>query len=80
MQFFRRLVDEQALKLEIIVNQKTHHSGEKILQLETAVGAAIKHFGEKAHGLSKTNDYLLDFLILFPRCSKIPFLTRKVMF
>lgn len=37
--------------MEIIVNQKTHESGEKIIQLETAVGAAIKHF-KNAHGIN----------------------------
>ncbi|KAJ3226761.1 UTP-glucose-1-phosphate uridylyltransferase [Clydaea vesicula] len=47
----KRLVDESALRMEIIVNQKTHESGEKIIQLETAVGAAIKHF-KGAHGIN----------------------------
>lgn len=37
--------------MEIIVNQKTHESGEKIIQLETAVGAAIKHF-KGSHGVN----------------------------
>lgn len=37
--------------MEIIVNKKTHESGEKIIQLETAVGAAIKHF-KGSHGVN----------------------------
>lgn len=40
----KRLVEEQALNMEIIVNGKTLDSGEKVIQLETAVGAAIKYF------------------------------------
>ncbi|KAJ3086120.1 UTP-glucose-1-phosphate uridylyltransferase [Quaeritorhiza haematococci] len=47
----KRLVEEQALKMEIIVNQKTLDSGEQVIQLETAVGAAIKHF-DGAHGIN----------------------------
>ncbi|KAJ3155272.1 UTP-glucose-1-phosphate uridylyltransferase [Geranomyces michiganensis] len=47
----RRLVDADALNMEIIVNNKTDSTGEKVIQLETAVGAAIKHF-EKAHGIN----------------------------
>lgn len=39
----KRVLEEQSLSLEIIVNQKTLEN-EKIIQLETAVGAAIKHF------------------------------------
>jgi UTP--glucose-1-phosphate uridylyltransferase len=37
--------------MEVIVNNKTTDSGEKILQLETAVGAAIKYF-EGGHGIN----------------------------
>ena len=39
----KRVLEEQSLSLEIIVNHKTLEN-EKIIQLETAVGAAIKHF------------------------------------
>jgi len=39
------------LNLEIIVNSKTTEAGEKIIQLETAVGAAIKHF-KGGHGVN----------------------------
>jgi UTP--glucose-1-phosphate uridylyltransferase len=42
---------EKELNLEVIVNNKTLDSGEKVLQLETAVGAAIKHF-KNAHGIN----------------------------
>ncbi|KAI9202935.1 UTP--glucose-1-phosphate uridylyltransferase-domain-containing protein [Polychytrium aggregatum] len=47
----KRQVEEQNLNLEIIVNAKTTDTGEKVLQLETAVGAAIKHF-RGAHGVN----------------------------
>ncbi|KAI9193194.1 UTP--glucose-1-phosphate uridylyltransferase-domain-containing protein [Polychytrium aggregatum] len=47
----KRVIEEQSLGMEIIVNTKTLDSGEKIIQLETAVGAAIKHF-EGAHGIN----------------------------
>ena len=40
----KRLVDDQSLKMEIIVNNKSLDNGVKVIQLETAVGAAIKHF------------------------------------
>ncbi len=50
----KRVVDDSALNLEVIVNQKTVEgasSSEKVIQLETAVGAAIKHF-KGAHGIN----------------------------
>ncbi|RUS14535.1 UTP--glucose-1-phosphate uridylyltransferase family [Jimgerdemannia flammicorona] len=47
----KRVLDESTMDLEIIVNNKTTDSGEKVLQLETAVGAAIKHF-KGAHGIN----------------------------
>ena len=47
----KRVVEQQELSLEIIVNNKTADSGEKVIQLETAVGAAIKHFNG-AHGVN----------------------------
>lgn len=37
--------------MEIIVNNKTNDDGVKVLQLETAVGAAIKHFNG-SHGIN----------------------------
>ncbi|KAJ9084296.1 UTP-glucose-1-phosphate uridylyltransferase [Entomophthora muscae] len=47
----KRLVDQKALNMEIIVNHKTAANGDAVIQLETAVGAAIKHF-EGAHGIN----------------------------
>lgn len=47
----KRLLKEQKLDLEIIPNGKTLETGEKVIQLETAVGAAIKHFAG-AHGIN----------------------------
>lgn len=39
-----RVLDEKSLNLEIIVNNKSLSSGLNIIQLETAVGAAMKAF------------------------------------
>lgn len=48
----KRVIEKNQLNLEIIVNPKVYDAtGETIIQLETAVGAAIKHF-EKAHGIN----------------------------
>ncbi|RKP03930.1 hypothetical protein CXG81DRAFT_23487 [Caulochytrium protostelioides] len=47
----KRLLDEDAFNMEIIVNPKTTDNGVKVVQLETAVGAAIKHF-QGAHGIN----------------------------
>ncbi len=47
----KRVVQEHSLSLEVIVNNKTVDTGEKVIQLETAVGAAIKHF-KNAHGVN----------------------------
>ena len=48
----KRVVEKQELDLEIIVNVKTEEkTGEKVIQLETAAGAAIKHF-VNAHGIN----------------------------
>ncbi|WFD07128.1 UTP--glucose-1-phosphate uridylyltransferase [Malassezia vespertilionis] len=40
----KRVVENDELELEIIVNHKSLENGEPVIQLETAVGAAIKHF------------------------------------
>jgi len=40
----KRNVEEQTLHMEIIVNPKTLENGMNVIQLETAVGAAIKSF------------------------------------
>jgi len=47
----KRVIQQKELNLEIIVNPKTMDSGDKVIQLETAVGAAIKHF-QNAHGIN----------------------------
>lgn len=49
----KRLVESDSIKVEIIPNNKTISQGSSdinVLQLETAVGAAIKYFN-KAHGV-----------------------------
>jgi len=40
----KRVLENDELDLEIIVNNKALDNGEAVIQLETAVGAAIKHF------------------------------------
>jgi len=40
----KRVVENDELSLEIIVNNKKTDNGEAVIQLETAIGAAIKHF------------------------------------
>jgi len=40
----KRVMDEDAMNLEIIINNKVTEKGQAIIQLETAIGAAIKHF------------------------------------
>ncbi|KAJ1560775.1 UTP-glucose-1-phosphate uridylyltransferase [Cladochytrium tenue] len=47
----KRVIDDSALNMEIIENVKTTDGGQKVIQLETAVGAAIKHF-IGAHGVN----------------------------
>ena len=48
----KRVLEESSLDLEVIVNQKSmEKTGEKVIQLETAVGSAIKHFRD-AHGVN----------------------------
>ena len=42
---------EEGFELDIIINNKTMDDGTEVLQLETAVGAAIKHF-RNAHGVN----------------------------
>lgn len=44
----KRVIDNDELNLEIIVNNKVTDSGEAVIQLETAIGAAIKHFKNAA--------------------------------
>jgi len=47
----KRVLERDELDLEIIVNNKSLGNGEAVIQLETAVGAAIKHF----HGAKGVN-------------------------
>lgn len=42
---------EEGMELDIIVNNKVTDDGQAVIQLETAVGAAIKHF-KGAHGVN----------------------------
>ncbi|KAL5507109.1 UGP1 [Sanghuangporus vaninii] len=47
----KRVMEEEGMELEIIVNPKNTDDGTPVLQLETACGAAIKHF-RNAHGIN----------------------------
>ncbi|KAJ6625501.1 UTP--glucose-1-phosphate uridylyltransferase [Mycena sp. CBHHK59/15] len=47
----RRVMDNEGMELEIIVNPKVTERGDAVIQLETAAGAAIKHF-KNAHGIN----------------------------
>lgn len=40
----KRVIESRELAMEIIINPKTTDDGVGVIQLETAVGAAIKHF------------------------------------
>ncbi|KAI5123641.1 hypothetical protein M0805_001674 [Coniferiporia weirii] len=47
----KRVMEEEGMELEIIINPKTTDDGQPVIQLETAAGAAIKHF-KNAHGIN----------------------------
>jgi len=47
----KRVLENKELDLEIIVNAKNTTNGASVIQLETAVGAGIKHF-KGAHGIN----------------------------
>jgi len=47
----KRVMETEGLELEIIVNNKVADDGTPVLQLETAIGAAVKHF-KNAHGIN----------------------------
>jgi UTP--glucose-1-phosphate uridylyltransferase len=47
----KRIMEDEGLELEIIVNPKQTDDGQAVIQLETAAGAAIKHF-TNAHGIN----------------------------
>ena len=44
-------MNKDGMELEIIINPKTTDDGHAVIQLETAAGAAIKHF-KNAHGIN----------------------------
>jgi UTP--glucose-1-phosphate uridylyltransferase len=47
----KRVMENEGMELEIIVNPKAMDNGTHIIQLETAAGAAIKHF-KNGHGVN----------------------------
>lgn len=53
------------VELDIIVNPKVADDGTAVLQLETAVGAAIKHF-KNAHGVNVPRSRFLPVSHSFP--------------
>ena len=55
----KRIMEDEGMDLEIIINPKAMDDGQAVIQLETAAGAAIKHF-KGAHGVN------------VPRCRFLP--------
>ncbi|KAG6833569.1 hypothetical protein H0H87_005220 [Tephrocybe sp. NHM501043] len=47
----KHVMETEGMELEIIINPKTTDDGQAVVQLETAAGAAIKHF-KNAHGIN----------------------------
>lgn len=47
----KRVMENEGMELEIIVNPKATDDGHPVIQLETAAGAAIKHF-KNGHGVN----------------------------
>jgi len=47
----KRIMTTEGMELEIIINPKTNDDGQAVVQLETAAGAAIKHF-KNGHGIN----------------------------
>ncbi|KAI8975803.1 UTP-glucose-1-phosphate uridylyltransferase [Trametes punicea] len=47
----KRVMENEGMELDIIVNPKTTDDGHAVIQLETAAGAAIRHF-HNAHGVN----------------------------
>jgi len=47
----KQIVESGGMDLDIIVNPKVTDDGQAVVQLETAIGAAIKHF-KNAHGIN----------------------------
>lgn len=47
----KRIMENEGMELDIIINPKTTDDGQAVVQLETAAGAAIKHF-RNAHGIN----------------------------
>ncbi|KAF5317349.1 hypothetical protein D9611_003885 [Ephemerocybe angulata] len=47
----KRVMETEGMELEIIINPKVNDDGSAVIQLETAAGAAIKHF-KNAHGIN----------------------------
>jgi UTP--glucose-1-phosphate uridylyltransferase len=54
----KRVMETETLDLEIIINKKSLDDGQGVIQLETAAGAAIKHF-KGAHGVNVLRDRFL---------------------
>jgi UTP--glucose-1-phosphate uridylyltransferase len=61
----KRVLDEGSLDLDIIVNPKVADDGTPVIQLETAVGAAIKHF-KNAHGINVPRSRFLPVKVRAP--------------
>lgn len=51
IQALKNIMENGGMELDIIVNPKVADDGTAVIQLETAIGAAIKHF-KNAHGIN----------------------------
>ncbi|KAF8909827.1 UTP-glucose-1-phosphate uridylyltransferase [Mucidula mucida] len=58
----KRVMETEGMELEIIINPKMNDDGQAVIQLETAAGAAIKHF-KNAHGINVPRKRFLPLVI-----------------
>jgi UTP--glucose-1-phosphate uridylyltransferase len=61
----KRVIENEGMELDIIVNNKTADDGTPVIQLETAIGAAIKHF-KGAHGVNVPRSRFLPVSLPLP--------------
>ncbi|KAF9518105.1 hypothetical protein BS47DRAFT_1371141 [Hydnum rufescens UP504] len=57
----KRIMENEGMELEIIINPKVADNGQAVIQLETAIGAAIKHF-KNAHGVNVPRSRFLPLI------------------
>lgn len=62
-QALKRVMETEGMELDIIVNNKVGDDGTPVIQLETAIGAAVKHF-KNAHGINVPRSRFLPVSIV----------------